>query len=128
MSQVAVVLTNIIGFTRGGDRFDANAVWHFLHHCMMPAADIPGVMTVDDYLAMGREVGRRAAWNLPGTYVKERDNGDVLVYWEETAGTPGLFMVVQPLGDRGEIKTLFSPQDGKAYFDAQQTEGFRVLH
>jgi hypothetical protein len=35
---------------------------------------------------------------------------------------------VQPLDTRGEIKTLFSPAEGKRYFDDQKTSGFRVLH
>lgn len=38
-------------------------------------------------------------------------------------------MVVKPLDPRrGEIKTLFSPTEGKTYFDEQRIEGFRVLH
>jgi hypothetical protein len=126
MSLVSMVLNNIIGFTRGTDRFDSNDVWHFVHHCLMPTADIPGIMTVSNYLQMGRELGRRAAFGLPGTYVKERDNGEILVYWK--FGPSGLFMAVKPLGGRGEIKTLFSPPEGKVYFDRQETVGFRVLH
>ena len=128
MSDVSTVLNNIIGFTRGADRFDANDVWHFVHHCLMPTADIPGVMTVKDYLEMGRELARRAALRLRGTHMKERDNGEVLIYWESGPSRPGVFMVVKPLGTRGEIKTLFAPDEGKDYFDQQETVGFRVLH
>ena len=94
----------------------------------MPSADIPGILTVDDYLELGREIGRRAARGLPGTYVAERDNGEIMVYWEPATELPGLFMVVSPLYTRGEIKTLFSPQEGKRYFDTQAITGFRTLH
>jgi len=96
----------------------------------MPSADIPGILTVNDYLALGREIARLAASGLPGTYTKERDNGEILVYWEPAAGLPGLFMAVSPIGTRGEIKTLFSPQEGKQYFDDQAISGFRrtTLH
>lgn len=128
MSRVEFVLRNLIGFTRGTDRFDANDVWHFVHHCLMPWADMQGVMTVDDYLDIAREVGRKAADRLPGTFVKERDNDEILVYWEPAPGKRGLFMAVVPYETGGEIKTLFPPDDRKAYFDSQRTEGFRVLH
>ena len=119
---------NLIGFTRGGDRFNANDVWHFVHHCLMPHTKMQGIMSVDQYLAMAREIGRRAADGAPGTYIKERDNGEILIYWEPAPKKQGLFMAVVPLGTRGEIKTLFPPQEGKDYFDDQRVAGFRVLH
>jgi hypothetical protein len=128
VSRTAFVLKNLIGFTRGKDRFGANDVWHFVHHCLMPWADMRGVMTVDQYLDIARTVGRKAADGLPGTYVKERDNDEILVYWEPAPGKQGLFMAVVPVPTGGEIKTLFPPDERKAYFDEQQTEGFRVLH
>lgn len=128
MSQIAFVLNNLLGFTRGTDRFGANDVWHFFHHCMMPHADMHGVLTVDQYLEMAREIGRKAASKLPGTYIKERDNGEILVYWEPAPAKQGLFMAVVPISTGGEIKTLFPPDDRKAYFDDQKTDGFRVLH
>src|SRR5881628_2249575 len=40
----------------------------------------------------------------------------------------GLFMVVEPIKlTAGQIKTLFSPEEGKRYFDFQEPVG-RVLH
>jgi hypothetical protein len=128
MSQTVLILTNLIGFTRGADRFDSNDVWHFVHHCLMPNASMPKVMTVDQYFKIGQEMGRRAAKGFPGTYIKERDNGEILVYWEPAPGKKGLFMAVAPIGTRGEIKTLFPPDEGKRYFDDQKITGFRVLH
>ena len=128
MSRTALILRNLIGFTRGSDRFDANDVWHFVHHCLMPHSKMRGVMTVDQYLAMAREIGRRAADGLPGTYTKERDNGEILVYWEPGPEKEGLFMAVAPIGTQGEIRSLFPPEDGKRYFDDQPVNGFRMLH
>ena len=87
-----------------------------------------GIMSVDEYLAMAREIGRLAADGRVGTYIKERDNGEILVYWEPAPKKRGLFMAVVPVGTRGEIKTLFPPEEGKNYFDDQRVTGFRVLH
>lgn len=128
MSRTAVILRNLIGFTRGADRFDSNDVWHFVKHCLMPLGDLPGMMTLESYLQLAREIGDQAANGVPGTYIKERDNGEILVYWEPAPGKEGVFMAVVPVGNRGEIKTLFPPSDRKAYFDSQRTEGFRTLH
>jgi hypothetical protein len=78
-------------------------------------------MTVDDYLRIGREIGFRAAQNNPGTYVKLRSNNEILVYWEPKPGVRGVFMVVRPVGaGSGEITTLFSPDDGKSYYEQQE--------
>jgi hypothetical protein len=59
--------------------------------------------------------------------LKVRDNNEILVYWE-AEGKRGLFMVVEPIKlTAGQIKTLFSPEEGKRYFDFQEPVG-RVLH
>ena len=49
MSRTALVLRNLIGFTRGKDWFRANDVWHFVHDCMMPWGSINNVLTVDSH-------------------------------------------------------------------------------
>jgi hypothetical protein len=127
MSRLDFILRNIIGFTRGEVRFDSNDQWHFLKHCLMPWGDLTGVLTIREYLEMAREVGRKAASRLPGTYVRERVNGEIAVYWEPAPGRPGLFMVVAPCAAGGEVKTLFRPRRGKAQFDEDDPVGRRGL-
>jgi hypothetical protein len=75
---------------------------------------------VNDYLRLAQEIRRKAADGAPHTYVKVREDSDeVLVYWEPMPSARGLFMVVRPQGSTGEIVTLFSPDEGKRYFDLQ---------
>ena len=79
------------------------------------------ILTVREYLRLGREIGYRAAHNQRGTYVKIRNDNTILVYWEAGAGQRGMFMAVRvPNSTAGEIATLFSPDEGKRYFDFQE--------
>jgi|ERR1019366_8743090 hypothetical protein len=122
--EISAVLKNITGFAsdKTGDiEKRHNEVWHWFKHCFGFLGDVPHVVTVEDYLKIGREVGRKAAQNERGTYTKVRDTDDaILVYWEPQAGQRGLFMAVRPTGLRsGEIMTLFSPDERKRYFDWQ---------
>jgi hypothetical protein len=123
--EVSAVLRNITGFapdkTRKIER-RYNEVWHWFEHCFGFLGDTPHVLTVQDYLKIGREVGRKAAQNERGTYTKVRDrDGAILVYWEPQRGQRGLFMAVQLTGLRsGEITTLFSPDERKQYYDWQE--------
>ena len=122
--EISAVLKNITGFAsdKTGDiEKRHNEVWHWFKHCFGFLGDVPHVVTVEDYLKIGREVGRKAAQNERGTYTKVRDTDDaILVYWEPQPGQRGLFMAVRPTGLRsGEIMTLFSPDERKRYFDWQ---------
>jgi hypothetical protein len=121
--NVAAILRNIVGFADGDNQRIENRhndVWHWFKHCFGKHADLHHVMTLAEYLRIGKEIGTRAAQNSPGTYVKLRDNNEVLVYWEPEPGQQGIFMVVRPIGvGSGEIKTLFSPDDMKRYYDLQ---------
>ncbi len=121
--DAASVLRNIRGFAPGATNEyyrHQNDVWHWFKHCFGFLADIKGVMTLNQYVLIGQEIGRQAAARFPNTYVKVRENSDeLLVYWEQSLGGPGLFMVVRPAAGGGEIATLFSPNERKRYFDLQ---------
>jgi hypothetical protein len=120
--DVAFILTNITGFCAGSKIEQRhNDVWHWFKHCFGVLGDTQNVMSVREYLSIGREIGYRAAHNQHGTYVKVRQNDEIVVYWEPRLGQRGMFMVVRPLGTSvGEIVTLFSPDEGKRYFDFQE--------
>jgi hypothetical protein len=123
--EISAVLNNITGFAKdktGDIEKRHNEIWHWFKHCFRFLGDTPHVLTVEDYLRLGREVGRKAAQNERGTYTKVRDrDGAILVYWEPQPGQRGLFITVQPTGLRsGEITTLFSPDDRKHYYDVQE--------
>jgi hypothetical protein len=121
--NVAAILRNIVGIAvadkhRMENRH--NDLWHWFKHCFGPHGDLHHVMTLAEYLRLGKEIGMRAARREPGTHVKLRDNNEVLVYWEPNAGRRGIFMVVRPTGvGSGEIRTLFSPDEMKRYYDLQ---------
>ena len=119
--DVARVLRNIIGFSPGPNIEQRhNDLWHWFKHCFGFRADTPHLLTLDEYLRIGREIAAEAARNAPGTYLKLRGNNEILIYWQPIGGR-GMFMVVVPFGDAaGHIKTLFSPDDGKRYFDFQE--------
>jgi len=123
--KVSVVLKNIAGFApdkTGKTERRYIEVWHWFKHCFGFLGATSHVLTVKDYLKIGREVGRKAAQNEWGTYTKVRDrDGAILVYWEPQRGQRGLFMVVQPTGlAYSEITTLFSPDERKRYYDRQE--------
>lgn len=123
--EISAVLKNITGFAsdKTGDiEKRHNEVWHWFKHCFRLLGEMPHVLTVQDYLKIGREVGRKAAVNERGAYTKVRDSdGAILVSWEPHPGQRGLFMVVQPTGLRsGEITTLFSPDERKRSYDWQE--------
>jgi hypothetical protein len=83
--DIAAVLKNNTGFSAGNSckiEQRHNEVWHWFKHCFGFLGDIPHVLTVQDYLKVGREVGIKAARNAPGTYTKLRNNNEIVVYWE----------------------------------------------
>jgi|HubBroStandDraft_2_1064218.scaffolds.fasta_scaffold238527_1 hypothetical protein len=125
--DIGAVLKNITGFAAGNPgkiEQRHNEIWHWFKHCFGFLGDIPHILTVQDYLKLGREVGMKAAQNAPGTYTKLRNTDEILVYWEPKPGQHGLFMIVRPSGPRsGEITTLFSPDDNKRYYDLQAPIG-----
>jgi hypothetical protein len=121
--DVSAVLKNLSGFAGGNpSKIEQrhNEVWHWFKHCFGFLGDMPHVLTVEEYLRIGREIGLKAAQNAAGTYTKLRANDEVLVYWEPYPGQRGLFMIVRPSGPHsGEITTLFSPDEMKYYYDLQ---------
>ncbi|MCC6394533.1 MAG: hypothetical protein IT167_28315 [Bryobacterales bacterium] len=69
---------------------------------------------------MAREIAARAAAHESGSHIKTRLNGEILIYWQPDGAPRGMFMVIRPTEDgRGEVVTLFSPAEGKRYFDGQ---------
>jgi len=125
--SISTILKNITGFSAGSQASIENKyndLWHWFKHCFGFLGDTPHILTVEEYLRLAREIGLQAANNAAGTYVKVRENGDILVYWEPYGNIHGMFMVVQPDGPMaGEVTTLFSPEDGKRYFDFQEPAG-----
>lgn len=132
--DIANILRNINGFDdRPKDVIERqhDDLWHWFKHCFGFLGDVPHMLTVEEYIQFGREIGRLAADGAPGTYIKvrapqARDGSlarpdDILIYWEGYGNMRGIFMVVQPQGPlSGLITTLFSPEDGKRYFDLQE--------
>jgi hypothetical protein len=123
VANVSTILKNIVGFAAGNTgkiEHRHNDLWHWFKHCVGFLGDTPHMLTLQDYLRLGRDIGTKAATNVPGTFIKLRDNGEILVYWESAPGQRGIFMVVRPLGrTAGEMTTLFSPDEGKRYFELQ---------
>jgi hypothetical protein len=65
----------------------------------------------------------------PGCAVKRREQvrgdlvaTDYLVWFHPPGVLRGLFLVVNDRFDHGELETMFSPRDGRAYFDDQPGE------
>ena len=111
------VLRNLVDFEPGYDWKRWGDLWHFAKHCMFPTGDLLGLFSPDDYLRLAQDLGRAAAESAPGIFVKMRGNGDVAVYAESWNGPRGVFMAVRSYGFYGRVITLFSPEQGREYFD-----------
>jgi hypothetical protein len=113
------IIGNIRGFEtttwKDGKKLRNSLFWHYVKHGfddMLP----DGIASEEDYLELARLLGRLAALGSPGTFVKVRGNGDVAVYVEGRTAR-GVFMAIASKGSYGMVKTLFSLEEGKSYFD-----------
>ena len=111
------VLEKIVGFDTTYNR--ASEVHHYGSHF---GKDLSGVPTPDDYLALARRLAASAARGDPGTFVKERGNGDIAIYVDNHLCWPhshidGIYLVIRSRQNYGVLATMFAPDDGKAYFD-----------
>src|SRR5579864_7181294 len=96
--SISSILRNVTGFSEGTEtriEHHYNDLWHWFKHCFTFFGDTPHVLTVEDHLELAREIGRQAADNVPGTFVKVREDGDILVYWQPYGNRHGMFMVVE---------------------------------
>jgi hypothetical protein len=114
------ILENITGFDTTFNRH--SELTHYIKHV---AYDIHGVETPEDYIALARQLGISASLQEPGSQVRPRGNGDVAVYVENAkvapyAGFAGIYMLVRSRVSYGLLATIFSPRDGKAYFDRDE--------
>jgi hypothetical protein len=114
------ILERITGFDKTFNRH--GELDHYIKHV---AYDIRGVTTPEEYLALAQVLGRSASHEEPGTYVRPRGNGDLAVYIDNDRSAPhadfvGIYMLVRSRTTYGLLATMFSPRDGKAYFDADE--------
>ena len=77
-------------------------------------------------LALARDICRKVAAGDPAGELKirEQSDGEAVIrdyrVWFHPAGLMnGIFLIVKDRGGHGELETMFSPSDGRAYFDAQ---------
>jgi len=96
--------TNVV-WSHGHDGASANAEEHWEKH----RADFPEFHSAEDYERGGRNF---IAASPPGTLIKHRENGDTLFYDPAT----NTFAVAD---GRGEPRTFFRPNSGRAYWDRQ---------
>jgi hypothetical protein len=111
------ILERITGLDTSYDRH--SEIHHFGHF----AEDLSAVPTPEAYLSLARKLGRSAAREESGTYVKARGNGDLAVFVDTPLAHMhshfhGIFMVVRNRGSYGLLATMFAPRRGKAYFDS----------
>ena len=134
----SLALSNVTGMAPGHERWNerSNDFWHWFKHTQplhsrgsVVPADTRGIRTEEQYVAVAREICRNAARGNPHAQVKVRQRtvGDRWItdylIWYHPPGVPqGLFIVVNDCGKHGEIETMFTPDDGRAYFDRQEGE------
>ena len=115
------ILEHITGFDTTFNRH--SELTHYIKHV---AYDVHGVTTPEEYLKLAQQLGLSASVGEPGTLVRARGNGDLAVYVENAkselhADFAGIYMLVRTRQTYGLVATLFSPKDGKAYFDRDET-------
>lgn len=96
--------TNVV-WSHGHDGTNENAEEHWEKH----GADFPEFHSAEEYERGARNF---IASPPPGTLTKHRENGDTLFY-DPTTNT---FAVADR---RGEPRTFFRPNSGRAYWDRQ---------
>lgn len=121
------VLERITGLDTTYNR--ASEIHHYGSHF---GEDISGTPTPDAYLTLAQKLGISASSGVPGTHVKARGNGDLIVYVDTPLSRrhshlSGIFMAVRSRGTYGLLATMFAPRGGKAYFDAQCRRDDKML-
>jgi hypothetical protein len=131
-----------------------NDLWHWFKHtqpflaggALIPA-EMPGIASEDEYLGLARAIAKKAADGAPGTEVairaqrgpNDRTAADIregktdallhteyLVWYLPPGASRGVFLVVGDGGGFGELRTMFVPDTGRAYFLEQ--DGAVPLH
>ncbi len=134
-------LSNVTHMAHGRQTWNlhSNELWHWFKHAsalhtgnVAISPEIAGVKNEDHYVAMAREICRKAAAGQQGTEVRIREkpggdvwNRDYLIWYEPPGVSRGLFIVIKDCGEHGEVETMFPPIEGRAYFEQQ---GGDVLH
>jgi hypothetical protein len=136
MVYVSPALLNVTGMVQGSQDWNRyhNDLWHWFKHAqpllahgaLLPA-EIADIRSEDDYVALAREICRRAARGAAGAEVRVRESGqpdgmaihEYLVWYEPPGAGQGLFLVVVDRGRHGELRTMFPPVGGYAYYEAQ---------
>lgn len=137
MVYVSRGLDSIHSMTAGWAR-DAqwNRFWHWYKHAfptilngkIVKQAEMGRLPSDDAYLDLARDICRAAARGEEGTDVKVREVvredslfwHEWLIWYQPPGLRDGLFLVVKVVGTKGELKTMFPPEDGRAYFDRQE--------
>jgi hypothetical protein len=110
-------LENIRGWDTAYNR--GSEVHHYGHF----GKDLSGVPTPDAILALARNLGVSASRGEPGTYVCPRGvSGEIAVYVDTPLSRrhshlEGIYMLLRYDGACAHLKTIFAPDDSKAYFD-----------
>jgi len=132
-------LANLTSMAPG--RYDwnrySNDLWHWFKHAApliqngkaLTRPDISNVANPDQYLFIARDICRRIVAGDPAGAVKLREQArgdlvvrDYLVWFHPPGMMRGLFLVIHDRGDHGELETMFTPADGRSYFDDQPGE------
>ena len=101
-----------------------NDLWHWLKHArpflapqIVIPAEIPGIESESEYLALAREICKKAAKGDSGTqfYIRLK-TGEFVVWYQPVCLTEGLFLVVRDLNSHGELVTMFPPEGGEDYY------------
>jgi hypothetical protein len=121
--NISAILRSIMSFVPGHpDKVETryDDLRHGFKHCFAAYGDTPPVLTLSQYPRVASEIGAKAASSLRGIFliVRERQN-EIVVYWVSAPGHRGMFMVVRPFGQAGQVTTLFSLDEGNRCFDCQ---------
>jgi hypothetical protein len=131
-TYVSRALSNVSHMAPGPEVWSRyqNDLWHWFKHAhplfagkIAIPAEIPGIGSPQQYLAMAREICRKAVAGEAGTEITVRETKglrEYLVWYEPSGYSRGLFLVVKDCGDHGELKTMFPPIDGRTYYEAQR--------
>lgn len=135
MVYASRALRNVTGMAPGVEswRRYQNDLWHWFKHARsynfpgLPQVDMRPLPSEEAYVAAATAICRLAAEGAAGSEVRQREaiRGSLLfqqylVWYQPPGARRGLFLVVNDCHDHGELVTMFSPDDGRAYFDSQE--------
>lgn len=134
MLYLSTALSSVTGMVPGSNPWDMyqNDLYHWFMHArpflvqnkVIPA-EIPGLSSPEDYLAIAKVACKQAAMGFSGTEVSIRETAniiDYLIWYQPYQISQGLFIVVKDCGQFGLLRTMFPPIDGKLYFENQRKD------